>query len=383
VRPLTIAYISEASPQDRHAWSGTVHYTYQALCSAGFNVITLGPAKPQFVRYVLASLNQASLLLFKKRLDYRHSILYSKAFGKLFTSRLKKIAYDLVVVCGNTECGAYLETNKPVYYVLDRTIAGALNYHKILSDLWTFSKNQSVFTDQKAMREAEKVIFSSDWAAAHARDLYGIPATNIAVFAFGANLDSVPSRDLVLSPRSNSVWRLLFIGSDWKNKGADIALNAFKILREQNIQVTLTIVGCTAPDDAVDQEITVIPFIDKNSERGLKKMTELFLSHHVFILPTRFDCTPIVFCEASAFGVPVISADTGGVRGHVHESENGFLIPYSDNGALYAKKIKALIDDPTGYENLRKRSRDLYESDLNWRTWGEKFRTLVESDRSQ
>jgi glycosyltransferase involved in cell wall biosynthesis len=383
VRPLNIAYISEAAPQDRHAWSGTVHYTYKSLCDAGFNVITLGPARPRFWRYFLAGLNQLSLSVFKKRLDYRHSVRYSKEFGRIFTAKLKTISYDIVLVCGNTECGAYIKTDKPIYYVLDRTIAGALNYHQILKDLWDFSREQSVITDRKAMTGAHKLIFSSNWAAAHAKEYYGIPVTKTAVFPFGANLDSVPARELVLAPKSETHWTLLLIGSDWINKGADIAFNTFKLLKAKKLPVKLTIVGCTPPEEINDKDVTVIPFIDKNTKEGMKQITDLFLAHHFFILPTRFDCTPIVFCEASAFGVPVLSSDTGGVRGHVTEGVNGFLIPYEDKGELYAKKIMELTQDRARYAQLRVSTRDLYESSLNWEAWGRKFRKLAEGDLTQ
>lgn len=375
---LRIAYISESSPADRHAWSGTVHYVHRALAAAGHQLTDLGPAQPQALRYLLGAVNKMSLLLFRKRVDYRHSKMYAKAFGRIFSSRLRSVPHDLVLVCGTTECGAWLKSEKPVFYVLDRTIAGAFNYHTILSGLWHFSAAQSAATDKKAMLEARGIFFSSEWAANHARQLYHIPTEKIKVQAFGANLDAVPDRTTVLRPKATDRCDLLLIGTYWHNKGADIAFNTLLKLLEKNVNASLTVVGCEPPEHIHHERLHIIPFVNKNSEEGLRSLTELFLRHHFFILPTRFDCTPIVFCEASAFGVPVLSADTGGVAGHVKEGVNGFLIPYEDQGEAYAEKILAVFSDQIAYRQLCESSRNYYEQALNWERWALAFDAAVQ-----
>jgi glycosyltransferase involved in cell wall biosynthesis len=379
VENKTIAYISEASPHNKHAWSGTVHYVYKALLGSNFRVIALGPASPVLVRYLLGFLNKASLLFFRKRFDYRHSVLYAKSFAGIFNRRLKKISYDMIVICGNTECGAYLVSNKPVYYVLDRTIAGAIGYHTILSGLWKFSRLQSIRVDRRAMENASGIFFSSEWAADHAKQLYAIPQSRITIMPFGANIDKTPSRAQALQVKETKKWKLLLVGTYWLNKGADIAVNALMILLKMGYDVSLTVVGCTPPEPITHPNLHIIPFIDKNSGTGMAQLWELFISHHFFILPTRFDCTPIVFCEASAFGLPVLCANTGGVAGHVKEGVNGFLLPYHDKGEGYAARIAMLINDPVAYDQLRHSTRALYETELNWTTWAERFEKKVSS----
>ena len=368
-----IAYISESAPGNKHAWSGTVHYVYQALKKSGHQVFPLGPARPGLTRLYLAALNKLSVWTFGKRIDYRHLVSYTKAFGRIFSKKLKQTEHDLVVVCGSTECGAYLKSTKPVVYVLDRTIGGAINYHTILSGLWDWSKQQSVFTDKKAMLESSFLFFSSNWAAQHAKELYSINPQKIKVLPFGANMDQLPAR-LDFSPKTtNKHWKLLLVGTYWLNKGADIALNALLILQNNGIEAELTVVGCSPPHPINNKGLNVIPFVDKNSTEGQKIMEKLFSTHDVFILPTRFDCTPIVFCEASAFGLPVLSADTGGVAGHVAEGVNGHLIPYHDKGEGYAKQILAWVQNIDQYNNLRNSSRQFYERQLNWDHWVQAF----------
>jgi glycosyltransferase involved in cell wall biosynthesis len=376
VKSLKIAYITEASPHDKHAWSGTAHYVFEYLKKAGHQVTELGPAKPGLVGFICKAFNQISLKLFNKRFDYRHSKIYSKAFGKIFEKKLRKLDHDIVVVCGGTEYCAYLETSKPVFIIVDRTIGGALNYHAILTNLWKFSLEQSVETDKKAMLDSRKVFFASKWSADHAEKIYNLPASKVSILPFGANLDKVPSRDLALKEKDTKEWKLLLIGTSWKNKGADIAVNALNKLREKNINASLTIVGCEPPSSFKHEHVTVIPFVDKNSESGLKKMWDLYLSHHFFILPTRFEAYGIVFCEASAFGLVNFVTETGGTASPVAEGKSGFLIPHEDQGELFAEKIYGVIT-ANKYRELQISSRNYFEEVVNWETWTRNFTQQV------
>lgn len=372
--PKKIAYISETSPENKHSWSGTVHYVYAALKKQGHTVYPLGPAEPKLVGFFCKIINQLSLLFLKKRFDYRHSVVYSKAFGKIFSDKLQKLNYDLVVVCGGTEYAAYLTTTKPVFIIVDRTIEGAINYHPILTNLLSFSEQQSIFTDKKAMLNSAKTFFASEWAALHAKVHYGLPDSKSSVLPFGANLDKVPAKEYVLEHKLTAPCKLLFIGTNWKNKGADIAINTLHKLLASGVDAYLTLVGSTPETAIVNDRITVIPFVNKNNPEGLAEMEHLYLTHQFFILPTRFEAYGIVFCEASAYGVISIATNTGGIPGVVKEGINGYLISAQEtDGDAYAKKIKEIFDDKDKLKRLSISARDFYEQHLNWESWAHRF----------
>ncbi len=142
-------------------------------------------------------------------------------------------------------------------------------------------------------------------------------------------------------------------------------------LLKKNIKAELTIIGCTPPEKFNHPNINIIPFINKNEPGGQKQLMEIYSNSHFLILPTRFDCTPIVFCEASAFGLPVLCANTGGVEGHIKEGVNGYLIDYNDTGSGYAKKIIELFEDKEKYQALVLSARKLYNDELNWHKWAD------------
>jgi len=69
-------------------------------------------------------------------------------------------------------------------------------------------------------------------------------------------------------------------------------------------------------------------------------------------------------CEASAFGLPIVCADIGGVREVVSHGENGFLVPEKD----YVQAGKRLLElqDPALRERLGDQGRALSEKKYSW-----------------
>jgi glycosyltransferase involved in cell wall biosynthesis len=365
--PLKIGYLSAEDPKNKKVWSGTHYSIYKALGTIG-KVEILGPYEPALALTAGKFINQVLLRVFKKRFDYRHSVLLSKAYANYFSKKLQEQKFDLLVAPAASAEIAFLQTRVPVIYVSDGTFKSCLNYHKSLSNLTTKSVEQGNLIEQKAIEKSKLVIVSSEWAAKSVKEDYHAPAEKIKVIPFGANFETLPSeQELVFDiPKE---WKLLFVGVYWESKGGDIVFNAFNLLRERGYNVSLTILGCIPPPEVRDEKITVIPFIDKNNKEGQLQMARIFKEHHLLILPTRFDCTPIVINEASAFGIPSIVSNTGGVKGHLTEGVNGYLVDYSDKGEKYASKIEQLITDPLQFIELRQRTRKEYVDRLNWQHW--------------
>ena len=373
--PLKIGYLSSEDPRNKRVWSGTHYSIYNALRQVG-QVEILGPFVPEFTLTVGKIKNQVLLRLFKKRFDYRHSIALSKAYAKYFSVKIKHGKYDLLVAPAASAEIASLETDIPIIYISDGTFKSCLNYHKSLSNLTEESVKLGNKVEQLAIEKSKYVIVSSEWAAKSVKEDYGASDEKIKVIPFGANMEVLPSEQQLVFEIPTE-WRLLFVGVYWESKGGDIVFRAFNFLRERGYNVSLTILGCTPPVEVKDEKITVIPFIDKNNLEGQKKMAEIFTQHHLLILPTRFDCTPIVINEASAFGIPSIVAKTGGVKGHLHDGVNGFLVDYSDKGRKYGELIEGLITEPLKYLSLRQSTRKEYVDRLNWQHWIKEFQSLL------
>lgn len=369
-----IAYLSSANPNDKKVWSGTHYSIYRSLQQIA-DVKVLGPYTPKNSFFFGALVNQLLLKLSGKRFDYRHSTFVAKAYGKFFSKQLKDIQPDLIVAAAASAELAYTDTNAPVIYLTDGTFAGCLNYHKVLTNLTNFSIQQGNAIEQAAITKSKFVVVSSLWAAKSVIADYGKNKEAVIVLPYGANFENIVPNKLTYT--SGSVFKLLFVGVYWQSKGGDIAYKAFKILRDKGVAVTLTVMGCEPPQEYVTEGVSVIPFIDKNSKEGQEKMQKIYAEHHLLLLPTRFDCTPIVINEASAFGLPCLVANTGGVAGHLKEGQNGYLLPYTDTGAGYAVKIETFIASPETYNTLRASADALYKTELNWTHWLQKMQTVI------
>jgi glycosyltransferase involved in cell wall biosynthesis len=85
----------------------------------------------------------------------------------------------------------------------------------------------------------------------------------------------------------------------------------------------------------------------------------------------------MVLAEANAFGLPVITTQTGGIPSIVREGENGFMLPLEARGADYAKVIAEVYQDDQRYAELVKSSRAAFDERLNWDAWGSAIRKII------
>jgi glycosyltransferase involved in cell wall biosynthesis len=338
----------------------------------------MGPAQPAIAYFIGALANKISLLVFGKRIDYRHSEWYAKTFARLFKKKLKSIQCDVVLAVGGSEFIAYLDYNRPLILVADRTIGGAIGYHGILSKLWKWSERQSIETDKRAMQKTVFNIFASTWAGEGATSQYALDNTKNIVLPFGANLNELPEEAALLNRSNNTeTVRLLFVGREWENKGGPTAVACLHDLRERNINAQLHVVGCMVPAEVKNEHIIEHGFLDKNNPVDFEKLNSLYLSSHFFILPTKFEAYGLVFAEAAAYGLPSLGPNTGGVSSAMCNGATGKLLPINAEGKEYATQILHWWNDKEAYKIQIIQSRKMYVENLTWDAWAEKFLALL------
>ena len=367
---MKIALLHAYDTRDKQAWSGIAYYMACALenyCGEIFHLSPIPFSKEKLIGRVI---NKSSRIFFRKNFRYHSSFLFAKRFAKVTAQRLVGQSFDVIVApAGATEI-AFLQTDIPIVFVEDSTYGLLFDYYPICSNLVRRSIYEMNVIQDLALKKASAVIYSSTWAARSAIEDYGADPKKIHVVPFGANIDEPPSREVVLARKKSERCRLLFLGVDWIRKGGDIAFETLLKLEELGVQAELMVCGCTPPQGVTYERMTVIPFLDKNDEKQRKELEQLLMAADFLLLPTRADCTPIVFCEASAFGLPVITTHTGGVPEIVREGENGFLLPYEARGDAYAEVIARVYHDDERYAELVRTSRAAFEARLNWDAWG-------------
>ncbi len=372
-----IAYLTSKDPHNRKESSGVYFFQSQALGRHCGEVIFLGPVR-SFRITALKWLFKFAAKLFRIPMKDSHSLLISGIYGKIFSKKLNNQHFDFILADKCSTEIAFLQTDIPIIYSTDATFELLHDYYPQYTGLTKRTVSQGHAIERKAIQRSAVILCATQWAARSVVDYYGYDSENVFVLPRGANLDEIPSRDRVLKYKRKPVCRLLFMGSDWKRKGYDIALETMKIIRKQGVPVKLTVAGRLPLENTTDDDVEIISFINKNTSQGRAKFNELFLNADFFILPTRAESMGIALCEASAFGLPLIASDTGGVTEIVKDGINGFSLHADSRPADYARKILSVYNDPAKYNDMAEASRNYFEEKLNWDVWALSLKQILD-----
>jgi glycosyltransferase involved in cell wall biosynthesis len=379
---IRIAFVTPMDPQDKRAWSGILFHAAQALQKYCGEVSFIGATNPG-EKQGRKALYKRLRFLVKKYSAYNpffsigrkyfvstYRIATAKKFAKIVNPWLAAHPFDVVVAPASTTEIAFVDTNIPVVLVEDATFASLQNYYPQYSDLPKKAVRDMNSLADVAIKKASLLIYASAWAAQSAIKDYHADQHKVHVVLMGANFESPPPKEIILKKKKSDRCRLLFIGFDWHRKGGDIAFETLLKLEEMGNQAELIVCGCVPPRTFSHKWMKVIPYLDKNDEKQYKELEQLYITSDFLLLPTRNECFGLVFCEANAFGLPVITTHTGGVPEVVKDGENGFVLPISARGAEYAEVIAKIYRDDQRYAELVRASRDAFDDRLNWDTWG-------------
>ncbi len=371
---LKIGLITASDPHDKRSWSGINSRMLDALQKEFETVVILGPLTTRLLG-VLRIFGFLVTTITGKNYNVHHNILRSLVYSFKIGRRLKSNNVDVLVSLSGSVEIAFLKTKIPICCVSDSSFGQLNNYYDSYSNLIGFSVKESNLIEKRALDKSSKLVYSSNWAGDYVINKYQQDKAKVSVVSFGANLDEIPSKSLVEKKIRNKVFRLLFLAAFWKRKGGEIALETVKVLNAKGYNVLLTVCGCIPPEKF--EKVEVIPFLNKNKKEDVEKLYSLFANSELLFLPTRADCTPIVFCEANAFGLPVLTADTGGIKSLIKDGENGFVLPFNATPEMYATKIIELIENDTIYDQICKQSRVIFENELNWAAWAKQMREIL------
>ena len=139
---------------------------------------------------------------------------------------------------------------------------------------------------------------------------------------------------------------LLFVGRLVSVKGADLAIEALRRLRERGVETTLTICGDGPERDALERQARKAGLGEVVTFKGWTEPDELATHYRrgkLLLVPSRYEPFGIVALEAIASGCPVVAAETGGLPEAVGDC--GLLVPLDDASALADVTERALESD--------------------------------------
>jgi len=380
VDKITVAFLTTTDPNDKRSFSGGHYNMFHSLKKNFHEVVPLGPVKlPKYI-ILIEYLKMGFAFIKGKRYNRAHSEIRARFYAKIFNKKLSGEKFDLIIAATTSPSISYLKTDIPIIHVTDATFHVMHEYYRSFSNLSAFSIKESDNIELRSIINSTLSVYSSTWAAESAINYYGKEKDKVFQIPYGANANKVPDSKPIYLKANNKVCKLLFLGVQWERKGGDIAFNTLLELLKIPLATELTICGCTPPKHIKNSNLRVIPFLNKNIESDFDVFHQLMLDTNFIILPTRADCTPMAFSEAAAYGIPVITTNTGGVSDVVENDVNGFCLPYSATAKDYKDKIFEIFNNNSRYIDLISSSRKKYDDELNWNEWGKRIKQLYETE---
>ncbi|MCE5328000.1 MAG: glycosyltransferase family 4 protein [Planctomycetaceae bacterium] len=371
---LRIGFISYTPIQNRWTSSGVAYSMAQSLSRYCGEVVELGPfprPAPPLLHRIFWKLERQ---LTGRSVRWSATRRCCDLAAQMVLQAIERKPCDLLFVALAGWRVATLRHSLPVLVMTDGTLPAMrrMGGYRHVEIMARRSVCQACALEREAMHHFTAIISSSHWAKQSLRHDYDVDEDKIFVIRNAANIEAseVPSLDEVNGKQCSRDCRLLMVGGPWDRKGGDIVWETLLALESLGIQAHLTIVGCQPPVPLVHPRLNIIPFLDKNKPQEARRLFDLYRKADFFILPSRAEAFGIVYAEASAFGLPSVATDVGGVSDAVRPNINGILLPRDAAPGQYAQAIAEIYHDHARYCRLVRDSRQFFDQELNWDAWG-------------
>jgi glycosyltransferase involved in cell wall biosynthesis len=377
---MKIAYATTFDGRDILNWSGTPFYMSHALQNNDVTVDYIG----SLTRRLPTGFKLKQF--WKKTIcGQRESPRFNTVAARYYSEQTaKQIAHLDVqaIIAPQINPIAYLDCKQPTVLWTDALYASLLGFYPAFSNHSATSIAAGNKITAECLERTKLAIFSSDWAARSALELYGISKDKVKVVPFGANIHcqhTLADIQAMLKSRSRDTVKFLFLGKHWDRKGGDIVFNVIKALHAAGQAVELNFVGCQPPKDEFIPDYIKCPgFISKRTPEGIAQITQLLRESHFLFVPSRAEAYGIVFCEANAFGLPCLTSFVGGIPTVVKDNINGMTFALDASAEIYCKYIMDLMQNYSRYEELALSSFNEYQTRLNWAVATQQVKRLIQ-----
>lgn len=213
-----------------------------------------------------------------------------------------------------------------------------------------FRERQRVIAHALALTDL--VIVNSRFLG-HRLHALGVPEERILVKRQGmssAELASTPAR----CTRNDNTLRVLYLGQLSQHKGVDLLVDAVEELADERVPIHLSVHGPSTDSGYADElrrlQHPAITVGDPLTRGGI---AAVLAAHDVLVVPSRwYENSPNVILEAFSAGVPVITANQGGMAEMVQHQVDGLMFQPSDMQSL-AGALRRLARCPELLEQLR------------------------------
>ena len=137
------------------------------------------------------------------------------------------------------------------------------------------------------------------------------------------------------------------IGRLVPQKGFDILIEAFTKIASKVPQLYCLIIGTGEDKEKLSEQIRTAGLETRVRLVGYQdrsKAMSILKSSDMFVMPSRYEGTPIALLEAAALARPILAACAGGIPELVMHEQHAYLVPTYDPDALAEGFVKLALD---------------------------------------
>lgn len=381
-KDLRIAIVATYDVTDINKWSGLATYIYNIL-DKHYDVT---PVKVDFKRPLSSWIKG---YYYNRIAGKRYFVTFDKSVHKksrpMYKAKLDK-GFDIILTYDSVLIPEIARFAPHTILFTDATFDNLLNYYDYRSNLCASNVRDGHLLQKETFEVLKYAVLSSDWAKDNAMTRYGARIDQFIDIKYGSNLTSFLDEDKLestINKRLNDkVIKLFFPIVYWERKGGEYVMEIIEKLNASGTPAQLIVAG-KMPENIESDHIDYVGYLNKKYPEQEEKMIDQYQRSHFLIMPSKADCTPIVFSEANSFALPVISTKTGGIESVVNSKfDNGVCFQldenYVDNVVSY---IKDTLKSEDRYRELCTNAFNTFKEHFDWKN-GEKILVdMVESLR--
>jgi UDP-glucose:(heptosyl)LPS alpha-1,3-glucosyltransferase len=208
---------------------------------------------------------------------------------------------------------------------------------------------------------------------------YPVSPDLVSVIPNGVDIDFYAPLDPTLRARAREGWDLtsndfvlLFVGKEFERKGLAIALEAMSQLPSS---VMLWVVGgATATTKKWRDATKQLGLEDRVRFYGPRSdVREFYQRADAFVLPSKFEASPLVSLEAMATGLPCLLTSGAGADDYLDSEHNGLHVT---SACDIARQVSRLQSDPILRADLSRAARQT-ALEFSWTAVARKYADLI------
>lgn len=290
-------------------------------------------------------------------IDYQPFSLKSKNANLKYTQLLDEFQPD--IVHSNRFLGEFVTA-----YDVRKNIQYICHGHDNMIQMRPFSL-KDIFNKQKILHLLEyrylikhKYRKMATYFLANSKDTYDFYKTrlpksqqnNVRLLPLGFNYNKFYQEKT--SILENKKIKLINVGSYQPKKNQTFAIDIAKVLKDRKIDFEFHLIGHGNEYENVNQKIKDLGLEDYVFQQGLQSnVEEWYKKSDIYLHTAYYEPYGLVFLEAMAAGLPIITLDGKGNKDIIENDKNGYLF-FEQNTEAFADKIMEYTNNKEKYKEI-------------------------------